>query len=382
MATLEDIIMSQLRGSQGNDLIAQSDPYADFAGIGSSAVKLAQSSPTGSLKDKLILSVLGGVGGGLFGGLSKDYVGRATNAYNDVLSSAMKGQEVAKPSVLDDNVFAMAKQQGNVFQALQSLNAETEAAKNIGAAKTELIKGIAQRQDLQPEEQIALAARVAGSDINALAQPAEPIFKKATPYTEALEKYGSPKAADLYLQKQIEAGNVDKSELPKMADSLRTELLGKPELRGFQETANRYQILLKGKDDPSAVSDYEFATNLAKIYDPTSVVRPSETGQILESQAIPSTILGTLNRAINGQAALGPQVRGSLINSATRFFSTQKDMATKLTDEYSRIARERGINPSDVVIVPGLSVQAPAPQQDLSAYTPTQIAYMKSKGLL
>jgi hypothetical protein len=79
------------------------------------------------------------------------------------------------------------------------------------------------------------------------------------------------------------------------------------------------QVLRSG--NPNAMADISFITAMAKILDPGSVVRPSESGMVqVESRAIPDTVKLWLQNWINQPQLLTPEQRVDLVNTVRQAY--------------------------------------------------------------
>jgi hypothetical protein len=110
-------------------------------------------------------------------------------------------------------------------------------------------------------------------------------------------------------------------------------------------TAGTLNSMFQSLSDPSAISDLDFVNGVAKILDPTSVVRSEEGRQVIESQSIPSQVLGQLNMLANGESRLDPQTRIAMYQLAARRGGEVMEQAQKEADFYSKMAEGSGYEP-------------------------------------
>lgn len=132
----------------------------------------------------------------------------------------------------------------------------------------------------------------------------------------------------------------------KGADTLRKELLSNKEIADFQEVKTKLDVLKKAKEDPSSVADLDYVYAVAKVLDPASVVRESEGQTILESQSIPASVLGQLNKSIRGESGID---RANLYKLAERHYGVRRQAAKGIADSYISLAKKRGISPEDIL---------------------------------
>lgn len=148
-----------------------------------------------------------------------------------------------------------------------------------------------------------------------------------------------------------------------IADKFRTELLGNKDIASFTDVRDRMKVLQKAALDPSSVADLDFYIGIAKILDPGSVVRESEGQKIIDSTSIPQSILGQLNKAINGGAAVPRQ---ELYALAQRHYDVRSGRVASILDDYTERAKSRGITEN---ILPfsreSLDISADTPSADI-----------------
>ena len=85
-----------------------------------------------------------------------------------------------------------------------------------------------------------------------------------------------------------------------------------PQVQGYNVMASTLGSLTGAVYDNSKVSDLEYIYGIAKALDPTSVVRESEAGMVLQAQGLDEATLGRLNGMLGG-GTLSPQQRIELL---------------------------------------------------------------------
>lgn len=123
---MEDLAAYLVLGGAQQKAIADDDPYSGGASLGNSLMQsvlqdTVQRPEASSMKERIALAALTGLGGGLFGGLSNDYRARASDAYQDTVANTIMGKEVEAPSVLSSSIFSDARQRGSIFKIQQAL---------------------------------------------------------------------------------------------------------------------------------------------------------------------------------------------------------------------------------------------------------------------
>jgi len=107
--------------------------------------------------------------------------------------------------------------------------------------------------------------------------------------------------------------------------------------------------MAKSFKDKSAISDLDFIIGVAKILDPTSVVRTQEGEQVQATQALPSQVAGRLNQLLNGQQQLDDKTRADLYRLAQRRTDELQVQGAQQRDFYGEIAKQNGYDPNTYV---------------------------------
>lgn len=337
---------------------AERDPYRVLASVPSQIQWNPSQFNTG---ENIVGGLAKGFLGSLFGGMSNDFQAKQNDRITDTFFDIFRGGPLEKPQDMEMSVFSPLDRAAKLFaleKSIENQDAQQAIQNKLGSTVTEKYLD-AIGKNPYAADRIDRAYGTALAKLTGTAPPpAEqvPTTKTVSPLENYLEQFqGDEVAARDAWKRDLEKPD----RMLDRATSLRKELTGNKALTNFQEVANRYDVLQKAISDPSAVADVDFAVNVAKILDPTSVVRESEQGQILDSTSIPTQILGTLNKAIGGGQRLPEATRNSLIELAKRHYDTQKTAVDTLREQYSRLATEAGVKPEDVVVLPQAQTAKP-----------------------
>ena len=148
-----------------------------------------------------------------------------------------------------------------------------------------------------------------------------------------------------------------------------------PEVQSYNVLASTVTSLSNAVYDDSKVSDLDFVYGVAKALDPTSVVRESEAGMVIDAQGLDAATLGRIN-GIWGGGALLPNQRLELLSLVRRRAEALRPLAeTKrknILDIGAGIVDERFIRP----IAPLAPNPAPpAPRTDRSGKGALEIPF-------
>lgn len=140
-------------------------------------------------------------------------------------------------------------------------------------------------------------------------------------------------------------------EAPKFSDitAARKDYESQPGTSRYRASAPILQSMASAVTDTSAMSDVEFVYGMAQIFDPDSVVRESEMGFVIESQSMPAQLKGQLQKILNGEAVLQPQLRKDLVNAAARRVGEYRAQAEKEAEFFTGISERNRLNPMDII---------------------------------
>jgi len=139
---------------------------------------------------------------------------------------------------------------------------------------------------------------------------------------------------------------------------LRKEFNALPQVKAYGEVQPGLQSAREAMGTDTAAADLNLIYAAAKIFDPTSVVRESETSMVIASGSPAQRFLGQFNYVAGG-GRLTPEARKSLmaeIESRGRGYESGYKSARKA---YTAVATKQGIDPADVFVEP-FAPSAPA----------------------
>lgn len=144
-----------------------------------------------------------------------------------------------------------------------------------------------------------------------------------------------------------------------LADKERSALTGNKEIASFIDVRDRLKVLQQASKDPSSVADLDYVIGVAKILDPGSVVRESEGKNVIDSTSIPQSILGQLNKAVNGETAIP---RADLYRLAQRHYDVRSGRVAAILEDANQRAKARGITENVLPFsLDSLDISADAP---------------------
>jgi hypothetical protein len=128
---------------------------------------------------------------------------------------------------------------------------------------------------------------------------------------------------------------------------LRKEFEALPEIKNYKQAYPAFAAIkdAAGRNTPQA--DINIVYGIAKLYDPTSVVREGEYATVANSPNIPEKIKGYA-QYLAGGGRLSPETKAQILAEAQGRLGTYEAEAGKARSSYDAIARRRGIDPANV----------------------------------
>lgn len=145
-------------------------------------------------------------------------------------------------------------------------------------------------------------------------------------------------------------------ETPDFSDvtGVRKEVQALPSYKSYAAAIPAYTSMVDAAKRDSKLADLNLVYGLAKIMDPTSVVREGEMIMVNNAQGLSQQVLGLIT-SVNGGARLGKDIRNGILQEATSRMqgfdqSLQSDLGS-----YRALAKRHGIHEDDIIPrLPGL----------------------------
>jgi hypothetical protein len=161
--------------------------------------------------------------------------------------------------------------------------------------------------------------------------------------------------ADIEAAKATTSGaNAEKAG--KTEAELRKEFQGTPMFTKANEVNDAYRKVLAAPPDPKG--DLALVYSYVKILDPGSVVREGEIQLSKEGRSYETQVRAWLTKAQTGEG-FTPQERAQFRGSAKALYDSQMQSYRAASENYRRLATERGANPGNVVLDMNIGGDAP-----------------------
>lgn len=141
-------------------------------------------------------------------------------------------------------------------------------------------------------------------------------------------------------------------------------------VKDYREVAPIMESMRDAATRNSRVADLNLVYGLAKIMDPTSVVREGEQIMVRNAQSLPDWMRGMI-QAANGGSQFVPEQRARIIQEAESRVGALKSQYDAVVQQFTERGQRYGLDPRDIVTNPGgaqTQQQAPAavPVYDLN----------------
>lgn len=139
---------------------------------------------------------------------------------------------------------------------------------------------------------------------------------------------------------------------------LRKEYAALPEVKSYKEAIPAYNAIVKASQSNNPQADINLVYGLAKLYDPTSVVREGEYNTIAQSQTIPEWLKGMAQRLVGG-GKLTAETKKQILEQAGIRINSYRSEAEGARQGYEAIATRNGLKPANVFVPIGGQLQQP-----------------------
>lgn len=127
--------------------------------------------------------------------------------------------------------------------------------------------------------------------------------------------------------------------------ALRKEFDDLPEVKNYKQALPAYSAIVDAAKRNTPQADINLVYGIAKLYDPTSVVREGEYNTVANSPNIPDRIKGYAQYLTNG-GKLTPQVKKQILDEATGRIGSYENEYVATRNNYTDIAARSGADPS------------------------------------
>jgi hypothetical protein len=131
--------------------------------------------------------------------------------------------------------------------------------------------------------------------------------------------------------------------------AIRNEFETQPAVKSYRTVVPMLESAKDAAARPTRAADLNLVYAFAKLMDPDSVVRESETGVVNATASVADRLSGYISQ-LNGQAMLLPETRKKLITELDSRLHSLKESHDVLASQYADIAKAYNLDPGRVVI--------------------------------
>jgi hypothetical protein len=142
-------------------------------------------------------------------------------------------------------------------------------------------------------------------------------------------------------------------------DKLRDDFNSAPPVKAYRIVVPMLESAKDAATRPTRAADLNLVYAFAKLMDPDSVVRESETAGVVATASVADR-LGAYIGQLNGQAMLNPDVRAKLMSELNSRFKSLDESYQTHVKAYTGIAERRGYDPNNIIV----PIRGPKPAQD------------------
>lgn len=122
-------------------------------------------------------------------------------------------------------------------------------------------------------------------------------------------------------------------------------------VKDYREVLPIYQSMQEAAGRNNRVADLNLVYGLAKIFDPTSVVREGEQIMVRNAQSLPDWVRGMIN-TVNGGSQFIPEQRARIMQEASSRVSAYKAQHDAVAQQFSDRGQRYGLDPRDIITAP------------------------------
>lgn len=165
-------------------------------------------------------------------------------------------------------------------------------------------------------------------------------------------------------QKQYETDAKKAGEGPQKAfeneGKMRDDYGREPAVKAYRVVVPMLESAKDAATRPTRAADLNLVYAFAKMMDPESVVRESETAGVVATASVADRLAGYIGQ-LNGQAMLSPETRQKLLAELNSRFGALKASNDEITRAYTDAAKSYGLNPDRIFfnVRSGSSPQTP-----------------------
>ena len=171
-------------------------------------------------------------------------------------------------------------------------------------------------------------------------------YQKTQSFESIANNATQRRGQDLMNDRSKEANEIAaNNKMVDLSTSLRKEFEGLPEVKNYKEAVPAYKAVVDASKRDTPQANINLVYGIAKMYDPTSVVREGEYATIVNSANIPDKIKGYA-QYLAGGGKFTPEVKAALVKEAEGRMQSFDDQFKKARMDFENISQNSGAKPS------------------------------------
>lgn len=142
-------------------------------------------------------------------------------------------------------------------------------------------------------------------------------------------------------------GKIPDMNVRKGETDLRKEFEGLPEVKSYKMAFPAFAAVKDAATRNTPQADINLVYGIAKIFDPTSVVREGEYATVANSPNIPDRIKGVI-QYVQGGGKLSPETKAKFVAEAESRVKSYEAEVSKAKESYGGMVKQYGYNPENV----------------------------------
>ena len=178
------------------------------------------------------------------------------------------------------------------------------------------------------------------------------------PYADAIRNGADGQAIYLQYLKDSKEGTLSKKDIFDATNSLRKEFIGKQETKEFAKQSAAFARIMASAEAPTGAGDMALIFNYMKLLDPGSTVREGEYATARDTGNVSNRVRAVYNKLVMG-TTLTEEQRADFVDRSVRLYRQAETQFQKITDQYSKLAKDQGLDVSQVIIDSGYTGKIP-----------------------
>jgi hypothetical protein len=171
-------------------------------------------------------------------------------------------------------------------------------------------------------------------------------FQKSQSLESIANNATQRRGQDLMNDRSKEANDIAaNNKIVDLSTSLRKEFEGLPEVKDYKAAVPAYKSVVDAARRNTPQADINLVYGIAKMYDPSSVVREGEYATIVNSANIPDKIKGYA-QYLAGGGKFTPEVKAALVKEAEGRMNSFDEQYQKSRADFETISQSSGAKPS------------------------------------